>query len=54
MSKLNYDAQVTLPQQYLGGTHPALYMAALDFMTRGLPPTLLVGGNNVSVLTSFT
>ena len=45
---------ITLPQQYLGSTHPAIYMAAVDFMTRNLPPTVLVGGNNVSVLTSFT
>ena len=45
---------ITLPQQYLGTTNPALYMAAVDFMTRNLPSTLLVGGNNVSVLTSFT
>ena len=37
-----------------GTTHPAIYMAGLDMMTRDLPPTLLVGGNNVSVLTSFT
>ena len=26
----------------------------VDFMTRNLPSTVLVGGNNVSVLTSFT
>ena len=45
---------ITLPQQYIGTTHPAIYMAAVDFMTRNLPSTVLVGGNNVSVLTSFT
>ena len=45
---------ITLPQQYMGDTHPAIYMAAVDFMTRNLPSTVLVGGNNVSVLTSFT
>ena len=45
---------ITLPQQYIGSTHPAIYMAAVDFMTRNLPSTVLVGGNNVSVLTSFT
>ena len=45
---------ITLPQQYLGTTHPAIYMAAVDFMTRNLPSTVLVGGNNVSVLTNLT
>ena len=57
MQKNSRDAQmimVTLPQQYIGNTKPAIYMASLDFMTRNLPPTLLIGGNNVSVLTSFT
>ena len=45
---------ITLPQQYMGSTNPAIYMAAVDFMTRNLPATVLVGGNNVSVLTSLT
>ena len=57
MQKHSSDAQMimlTLPQQYIGKTNPAIYMASIDFMTRNLPPTLLIGGNNVSVLTSFT
>ena len=57
IQKHSSDAQMilmTLPQQYIGNTNPAIYMASLDFMTRNLPPTLLIGGNNVSVLTSFT
>jgi len=57
LKKNSSDAQMimlTLPQQYIGNTNPAIYMASLDFMTRNLPPTLLIGGNNISVLTSFT
>ena len=57
LQKHSSNAQMillTLPQQYMGTTNPAIYMAAVDFMTRNLPSTLLVGGNNVSVLTSFT
>jgi len=57
MQARSRDSQMillTLPQQFIGTTHPAIYMAGLDMMTRDLPPTLLVGGNNVSVLTSFT
>jgi len=51
------DAQMillTLPQQKVGSTNPALYLASIDVMTRDLPPVLMVGGNDISVLTSHT
>jgi len=54
MKKHSSDAQmilVTLPQQRRGSTNSAIYMACLDIMTRNLPPILLTGGNNISVLT---
>jgi len=57
LQKYSRDAQIilmTLPQQKLGRTNPAIYMSCLDLMTRNLPPLLLIGGNNTSVLTSFT
>jgi len=57
LHKHSSDAQmifITLPQQKLGSTNPALYFGALDIMTRNLPPTVLVAGNDVSVLTSMT
>ena len=34
-------------------TNPALYMAWLDIMTRDLPPTLIMRGNQQSVLTFY-
>uniref|UniRef100_A0A914C146 Solute carrier family 12 member 3 n=1 Tax=Acrobeloides nanus TaxID=290746 RepID=A0A914C146_9BILA len=43
---------VTLPVPRQGQNN-ALYMAWLDIMTRGLPPTLLVRGNQSNVLTFY-
>jgi len=57
LQKHSSNAQMillTLPQQFIGNTNTAIYMACLDMMTANLPPTLLVGGNNVSVLTALT
>lgn len=51
------DAQMiflTLPQQKQEDTNLALRLATIDLMTRDLPPVLMVGGNDVSVLTSST
>merc|ERR1711892_226530 len=57
LQKHSKDSQMilmTLPQDRLGTTNPIIYMGALDFMTRNLPPLLLVGGNNTSALTFHT
>eukprot|EP00092_Neocalanus_flemingeri_P009713 GFUD01010461.1.p1 GENE.GFUD01010461.1~~GFUD01010461.1.p1 ORF type:complete len:716 (+),score=77.54 GFUD01010461.1:160-2148(+) len=57
LQKHSKDSQMilmTLPQDRLGNTNPVIYMGALDFMTRDLPPLLLVGGNNTSALTFYT
>jgi len=57
LQKHSKDSQMilmTLPQAQVGNTNPLIYMGALDFMTRDLPPLLLVGGNNTSALTFYT
>merc|ERR1711892_778384 len=57
LQKHSKDSQMilmTLPQDRLGTANPIIYMGALDFMTRNLPPLLLVGGNNTSALTFHT
>lgn len=57
LQKHSKDSQMilmTLPQDRLGTTNPIIYAGALDFMTRDLPPLLLVGGNNISALTFHT
>jgi solute carrier family 12 sodium/potassium/chloride transporter 2 len=41
----------SLPLPRRGQAPPALYLAWLDIMTRGLPPVLLTRGNQTSVLT---
>ena len=45
---------LTLPMPKRGHTSSALYTAWLDMMTRGLPPTLLLRGNQQSVLTFYS
>ena len=45
---------VTLPLPRRGVTSAGLYMAWLDCLSRGLPPTLLVRGNQRSVLTFYS
>jgi len=45
---------VTLPLPRRGHTSPALYTAWLDIMTKDMPPTLLIRGNQQSVLTFYS
>jgi len=45
---------MTLPMPRKGSVCPALYMSWLEIMTRQLPPTLLIRGNQTSVLTFYS
>lgn len=45
---------MTLPLPKRGATSPALYTAWLDIMTKDMPPTLFIRGNQQSVLTFYS
>ncbi|CAJ0557765.1 unnamed protein product, partial [Mesorhabditis spiculigera] len=45
---------ITLPVPRKGMVSPSLYLSWLEMMTRGLPPTLLLRGNQQSVLTFYS
>ena len=45
---------MTLPVIRKGLVSPGLYLAWLDTMTRHMPPTLLIRGNQESVLTFYS
>ena len=45
---------MTLPVIRLGAVPAPLYLGWLDTLTRGLPPTLLIRGNQESVLTFYS
>jgi len=53
-SKQSQLIVMTLPMPRKGQVCPALYMSWLDIMTRNLPPTLLIRGNQTSVLTFYS
>uniref|UniRef100_A0A0M3HGT2 SLC12 domain-containing protein n=1 Tax=Ascaris lumbricoides TaxID=6252 RepID=A0A0M3HGT2_ASCLU len=44
----------TLPVPRKGLISSCLYMAWIDVMTRELPPTLMIRGNQTSVLTFYS
>ncbi|CAK5125540.1 unnamed protein product [Meloidogyne enterolobii] len=46
--------QYTLPVPRRGLISPALYLAWLEMMSSDLPPTLLLRGNQQSVLTFYS
>ena len=45
---------MTLPLPQRGLTSSALYMAWLDLLSRNLPPTVFIRGNQQSVLTFYS
>jgi len=53
-SKESEMVVMTLPLPRRDHTSPALYTAWLDIMTKDMPPTLLIRGNQQSVLTFYS
>ena len=53
-SKTSELIVMTLPLPRRGHTSPALYTAWLDIMTKDMPPTLFIRGNQQSVLTFYS
>jgi len=53
-SKESQLVVMTLPMPRKGSVRAALYMSWLEIMTRDLPPTLLIRGNQTSVLTFYS
>jgi len=53
-SKESQLVVMTLPMPRKGSVCAALYMSWLEIMTRDLPPTLLIRGNQTSVLTFYS
>lgn len=45
---------MSLPMPRKGAVSAPLYMAWLEALTRDMPPTLLIRGNHVSVLTFYS
>uniref|UniRef100_A0A8R1TWW0 SLC12 domain-containing protein n=1 Tax=Onchocerca volvulus TaxID=6282 RepID=A0A8R1TWW0_ONCVO len=57
LHELSYKSDLivlTLPVPRFGFVSSCLYMAWLDMMTRDLPPTLMIRGNQTSVLTFYS